>query len=312
MAEPQETQKIILARHGHRYPFVREGHDLYPYEGRLTGYGIGELVKIAHGLKEKFSVFLPEAYDPEKIAFHSTPTTRTIQSAQLTAFAMYPGENIPINNLVLENDSWHKNVSQGADASAQFYKFLEDNQLRWIPENEAMRRQVCQLLNVADLIQRWWVATELFHYFRHMKKLPPGFSDGLADQLWCFLSTEYKLCNAFKDNLARNARHHIEFLTKLMANRAGGKDSVKFHYISSHDSNLSAVLTALGVEFLMHPNYAEHIEITLYENRRVTIKPHDSNSKTEISLDNFRYNDDNKIDEELLSSSDSLYSRSDR
>ena len=312
MAESNEIQKIIFARHGHRYPFVDEAHELYPHQGRLTGYGIYELVKIAHGLKTRFSDLLPEEYDPETIAFHSTPTTRTIQSAQLTAFAIYPGENVLINNLILESDSWQKNVADGTNASAEFYKFIEDQNMRWTVKNESMRREVCQLLNVADPIQHWWVATELFHYLRHMKKLPPGFSDGLADRLWCFLSTEYKLCNAFKDNLARNAQHHIELLKKLMSTRADGKDSVQFHYISSHDGNLSAVLTALGVEFFMHPNYADQVEITLYENHRVTIKPHDSDSKTEISLDDFRYNDDYKIDEILLSSCDSLYLRNDQ
>lgn len=307
MANKREIQKIIFARHGHRYPFVHEDHELYPHEGLLTGYGLYEMVKIGKKLKNDLKQYIPEAYDPEKVAFHSTKVVRTIQSAQAVALGMYPGQNIPINTFLPQSPTWAKtddtNFDVPTDTSGQFYQFLEEHNLRWTDENIKMRLESSRLLEVDDPVEHWWVATEVFQYLRYMNALPAGFSDELRDQLTNFLNKDTKLCYAYKDNLIRNAGYQIELLKNLLTRRATDKDSILLHYISSHDGNLSAMLSALDVDFVRHPDFGKHVEITLCENNgdfSVKIKPHDENPEVEMPLNDFKFSDKNKIDDELL------------
>jgi len=296
-----EIQKIIFARHGHRYPFVGESHPLGRFEGLLTGHGLDELVALGRRFKERFASFVPEPYDPDRIIFHSTDLPRTVQSAQMVAMGMYPGLNAHVYRFKPEGPTDLREALETESSMGAFYELVESKGVRWADGRERMRDEVCRLLGIEDPARGWGGALEYFHFLRHMKALPPDFPADLAERVRDFFNMESRLMIAYKNNIPRHAPYQLGIMRNMLLGRAKGADQVSFHYISSHDCHLGAVLLALDVPFESYPDFAEYVEITLCrdgDDFSVIVKPHDAGPERKMKLDAFQYSDKNRLDDE--------------
>jgi acid phosphatase len=284
---------IDLIRHGDRTSFddfPNARHIWQEGPGQLTAIGMRQEYGLGLKLRKRYiedQAFLPNNYQPETIYAQSTDFNRTIMSAQSLLMGLYPlgtGPNlsdsspalpsnfqpIPIHTVPNNEESVFLVDMSSSVASELIEKFVYTRE-DWKEKSLQLERHYNRWsqLTGLDIKSQWDVVMmgdTLTTYLVHDIALPEGLSKEEAQSIiqegqWIF-ATFFKPYQVGEGVGAKPLKKIIDYIQKA----AEKKLNTRFLLISSHDSTLLAIMSALHTPLDATPPYASNLNFSLYQN----------------------------------------------
>lgn len=283
----------VLFRHGDRTP-DNNGYEMYPNDpyikydfypmglGQLTNSGKRREYKIGEMLRSRYDKFLGKIYSPETVSAFSSDYDRTKMSLELVLAGLFPPAAI---------QRWNPNLNW-QPVSTRYVKRIDDNFFLSdsCPLYKAYYEQVLALPEVKkglskfnDLMKYLTVKTgsnitkplDLFYlYHTFMSEYSMGLSlpDWVGDlfpygELWNGTVFAYDVAN-YNIRLRRlYAGPYIRTINADMQAYANGsvENLKKIYLYSGHETNIAALLYALGIFFPHVPEYSSSIITELHQ-----------------------------------------------
>ncbi|XP_017758689.1 PREDICTED: venom acid phosphatase Acph-1-like [Eufriesea mexicana] len=282
----------VVFRHGDRTPDNNDNekypndpylnNDFYPMgRGQLTNQGKMREYVLGRFLRQKYDAFLGDIYMSEYVSAISSDYDRTKMSLQLVLAGLYPPNNL---------QTWNKHLNW-QPIPAQYLRRYEDNV--FLPED-------CLLFNVEyeRVLQSPEGKHELAKYNKLMEELTVWTGKNISTpwdlyNLYHTLMAEYSLgynlpnwtknifpygelwnATVFSYDIANSTPllkrlyggPYLRIVTRNMLDVVTGtqRQAQKIHLYSGHESNVAAVLHALGAYYPHVPEYSSSVIIELH------------------------------------------------
>ncbi|KAF3423609.1 hypothetical protein E2986_12476 [Frieseomelitta varia] len=283
----------VIFRHGDRTPDASDdekypndpylNYSYYPMgRGQLTNTGKMREYTLGLFLRERYEDFLGELYIPDEVSVLSSDYDRTKMSLQLVLAGLYPP-----NDTV---ERWNQNLNW-QPIPARYLRRYEDN--FFLPEN-------CLLFLVEynRVLQSPEGKQQLEHYSGFMKQLTewtgknistpwdlyylyhtlmaessygfvlPNWTNGIFPygELWNATIFSYHIANSTPLLRRLYGGPFLRLVTRHMLNHISGikDEGEKINLFSGHESNVAAVLYALGVYYPHVPEYSSSVILELH------------------------------------------------
>jgi acid phosphatase len=292
-AEPKLIFAIDLIRHGDRMPIITIADEpaTWPEKsGELTPIGMQQEYQLGRQLRDFYMVkykLIPERYDRDTIYLRSTDVDRTIMSAQIVAYALYPlgtGPKLPNSTQPALPDFYqpvpihtipeaYDSLRMPSRKDPEFKKLIT----QYVYEQPRWQQQ---LKTYHTKLERWSKLTgvkltdnlEAIIYLGdnlHIRQqyhiaLPKGLTDTDAHEIIDLMhSTAATIYNAYPVSAYATQKLRVQ-IADYLKSATTDSNKLKFVLLSAHDSTLAALLGALRYQIDGLASYASDLKILLF------------------------------------------------
>nr|QGW52012.1 lysosomal acid phosphatase [Dugesia japonica] len=279
-----------IFRHGDRAPLQLLSEDsnkikLWPYGlGELTEIGINQHFQLGQWLRKRYFNLLNEKYNNTEILIRSTDYDRTLMSAASNLAGLY----FDRENIIIPGIRWRPipihTIPQKFDVimlqdDCENYKIKKHemfNSKRFRPLLEKYQSTIDFIRNHTNLPQlnfenlweiydvlfcekvhniSWdkWITNEIFYNLTQMNKID-----------WQIMYYGEELQRLSGGLLLHKITEQLKNITHTPSN----KRNEKFRMYSGHDTDVAALMSAIGVYEEIQPSYAACFLIELWENSK--------------------------------------------
>ncbi|XP_076762931.1 venom acid phosphatase [Xylocopa sonorina] len=274
----------VIFRHGDRTPDDTDDErypndpylndDFFPWgRGQLTNNGKMREYALGQFLRSKYGDFLGDLYTPESVSALSSDYDRTKMSLQLVLAGLYPP------NKLLQ---WNNNLMWQPIPAAYLRRyednvFLPENCLLFSIEYERVlqspegKQQLSKYNNLMQQLTRWtgknistpWDLYYVYHTLMAEQSLGltlPAWAKNIFPygELWNATVFSYNIASSTPLLRKLYGGPYLRIVTRNMLNVVTGTQqrNEKIHLFSGHESNIAAVLHALGAYYPHVPEYS--------------------------------------------------------
>jgi acid phosphatase len=290
------SSKLIFAldviRHGDRTPIYELPSSMYTWPdglGQLTAIGMRQEYELGLKLRKRYiedHALLPYNYLPNTIHIQSTDYDRTIMSASSLLMGLYPlgtGPNlsdstpalpsnfqpIPIHTTSTDKDNIFL-INMDSREVAELLERFVYTRADWKNKSLQLSSYYSRWSHLTGLnIESLWdivkIGDTFTAYLVHDIALPDGLSKEetltLIEEGRWILATYFKPSQVGDVVGNKALKKIIEYIRLAIE----GKSKIKFVLVSSHDSTLLALMSALHTPLNTSPPYASILNFSLYQ-----------------------------------------------
>jgi len=292
-ATPKLVFASIIFRHGDRTPTTKLPNSPFDWKyglGELTPRGMHQEFELGKTYRKKFIEFgklLPYNFDINQIYVRSTDLNRTLMSAQSFLTGLYPPgtgpflanyraalqeriQPVPIHSVKKSNDILlHSQGVYKKQLNVLFKKHVYSTK-EWIDMENSVKKyfnnwseisglKINNLENVKKFANNIYVRTI------HDIDLPKGLSQQEITIL--IMLSSWIHAQQFKPEVIGElvAGHFIKKVQNDMNGFINNKGGFICYLYSAHDTNILAIMSALGMPLSTNPPYASHLMFGLYK-----------------------------------------------
>eukprot|EP00736_Rhodelphis_marinus_P002718 Rmarinus@m.12766 len=241
--------------------------------GQLSALGAHQLVEVGGRLRKRYIEDLKltgHQYSPDDVAVRSTNVLRTVLSARGILTGMYPGRNKGDEPIVIKVDHtpkeiWHPNPNS-CPRLAEIFDHLRETYTEHPPVKDTREdlRKAIKAETVPNVVELRdvFVALEA-----HGKGLPEGLRDKpeLVDKVDNLAGWVVGRYFGHEEAVKLAVGPALKSLEKGFEKYVNEHpDAKRLHLISSHDTTIVSILSALGAYSNEWPPYASTLALELY------------------------------------------------
>ncbi len=284
---------VIIFRHGDRTPLEPLAANAYNWGedyGALTPLGMQEEFKLGELLRKKYIEeykLLPEAYDSNALYVRSVPMDRTLMSAECVLYGLYPSgtgpelngkpalpykfQPIPVYTVEKERDT----LLSGQSVYKAKIKKLQDkyvyNSKEWLAKENELK-QYFKLWSsasgekITSLKKAKSFASNIFIRSLHNVPIPKDVDTKEQKEILIPLAS-WMHAQEFKPQRVGviTSSDYLENFITVFDNFKNKKSTIKCYLYSAHDTNILAIMSALGVPLDENPHYSSYLAFNVYE-----------------------------------------------